>query len=443
MLLEFRTKNFKSFRDELVFSMTPAPKQKGLDYSILKEKIGVKTHKGLSSAVIYGPNASGKTNIIGAMDVLKSIIIRGHIRNEDNKSKSNPAANQLELIPNKSALKKTPVDFAIKFIANNLLFDYKLSLDLGGFLDEDYKREVISETLCVNEKMVFARHSTLEFGDLNIIKKYTINGFEENQKSALIFAKNNLNPTELFLMNGFKALFSSILVSIVSNWLEEKFMVFCRADQLQAKPSSSKKSTIYINSTINKAAHIFGINSNALGYFTDDDESDPKLVSLVGGKEGNMPIRAEVFESYGTIRFVNMFPLVMSALFTGGTLVIDEFDASLHPMALMNIVNIFHNDELNKKNAQLIFNTHNTIFLNSNLFRRDEIKFVERDDETFCSIHYSLSDFGTSGKDGVRNGGDYMKNYFVNQYGAIKDIDFTSLFENLLEIRGEENQNGE
>jgi AAA15 family ATPase/GTPase len=444
MLLEFRTKNFKSFQDELVFSMTPAPKQKGLDYSILKEKVGTKVHKGLSSAVIYGPNASGKTNIIGAMDVLKQIVLRGHIRNSDNKSKSNPAASNLELIPNRAAPKKTSVDFAIKFFTSGALFEYRLSLDLGGFLDEDYKRKVLLESFFMNEKMVFSRNASLEFGDLSIIKKYAIIGFEENERSLFKIAKNNLNPSELFLMNGFKAMFSSKLADIIKSWFEDKFMVFCRADALQALPSkNSKKSTILISKTINQAAQIFGVNSNALGYLTNDEESDPKLVSLVGGDEGNRPIQAEVFESYGTIRFVNMFPMVMSALVTGGTLVIDEFDASLHPMALMSIVNIFHNDELNKKKAQLIFNTHNPIFLNANLFRRDEIKFVERDENTFCSIHYSLSDFGTSGERGVRNRAEYMKNYFVNQYGAIKDIDFTSVIEDLLESRGELNEDVE
>ncbi|MNM11388.1 hypothetical protein D3C81_215430 [compost metagenome] len=442
MLLEFRTKNFKSFKDEMVFSMTPAPKQKGLDYSILKEKIASKEYKCLSSAVIYGPNASGKTNIISAMDVLKNIILRGHIRNGDSKSKANPAANQLELIPNRAVPKNTPVDFEIKFIANSLVFDYCLSLDLGSFLDEDYKRKVISEVFSVNEKLVFSRNSSLEFGDLNVIKKYAIVGFEENEKSLFNLAKNNLNPSELFLMNGFKIMFSSKLSNIFKNWLEDKFMVFCRADSLHSLPLNSKKATIYVNSTINEAARIFGINSNALGYLANDDDSEPKLVSLVGGGGGNMPVQAEVFESYGTIRFVNMFPIIMSALVNGSTLVIDEFDASLHPMALMSIVNIFHNDEVNKKKAQLIFNTHNPIFLNSNLFRRDEIKFVERDDDTFCSTHYSLSDFGTSGRNGVRNGGEYMKNYFINQYGAIKDIDFTSVFENLLESRGELVENG-
>ncbi len=114
-------------------------------------------------------------------------------------------------------------------------------------------------------------------------------------------------------------------------------------------------------------------------------------------------------------------------------MVVDEFDPSIHPMALMNIITLFHNDELNTRKAQLVFNTHNPIFLNSNLFRRDEIKFVDRDDETHCSTHYSLSDFGTAGAKGVRLTEDYMKNYFVDRYGAIKSIDFASVIKNYLE----------
>ena len=62
MLLEFKTKNYKSFVEEASFSMVAAPKQKGLDYSLMKTKIKGKEIKGLSSSVIYGPNAAGKTN---------------------------------------------------------------------------------------------------------------------------------------------------------------------------------------------------------------------------------------------------------------------------------------------------------------------------------------------------------------------------------------------
>ena len=107
----------------------------------------------------------------------------------------------------------------------------------------------------------------------------------------------------------------------------------------------------------------------------------------------------------------------------------DELDASIHPMAIMSIIKIFHNNEINIKGAQLIFNTHNPIFLNNTLFRRDEIKFVEKEDKR--STLYSLSDFKTNGKNGVRNSEDYMKNYFINKYGAIKNIDFSEYLKNM------------
>jgi AAA15 family ATPase/GTPase len=139
-----------------------------------------------------------------------------------------------------------------------------------------------------------------------------------------------------------------------------------------------------------------------------------------------------LFESFGTIRFINLFPLILRTLTHGGVLIVDEFDASIHPTVLMNIITIFHNDEININNAQLVFNTHSPILLNSNLFRRDEIKFVDRDPETHFSTHYSLSDFGTSGSASVRTTDDYMKNYFVDRYGAIKDVDLSSLIRNLI-----------
>lgn len=98
----------------------------------------------------------------------------------------------------------------------------------------------------------------------------------------------------------------------------------------------------------------------------------------------------------------------------------------------LHLIDNFHNDNINIHGAQLIFNTHNPIFLNSNLFRRDEIKFVERDDDSHYSTLYALSDFGTTGDRGVRKHEDYMSKYFISQYGAIKDIDFTPIFEEIL-----------
>ena len=135
MLLEFRTRNYKSFADEMVFSMTPAPKQKGLDYSVLTQKAGSKDYKGLCSAVIYGPNASGKTNVIGAMDTFKSIVLRGNINNADAVS-LNVAASSLELVPNCNG-SAAPTEFGIRFVDNGLFVDYSIIIDLGTFLDKD------------------------------------------------------------------------------------------------------------------------------------------------------------------------------------------------------------------------------------------------------------------------------------------------------------------
>jgi len=433
MLLEFKAANYKSFQNELVFSLSPAPKQKGLDYSVMNKQAGKNEYKGLCSAVIYGPNASGKTNIIGAMDTFKSIVLRGHIRNDADGSEPNAAAGTLELIPNNDCPTSLPVSFSITFIESGLHIEYGFSMELGNFLAAEHKRRILSETLKINKILVFTREKGLEFGVLDVIQDFFVNAFEQNAEGAIALAKSNLNDEELFLMNGFKNMFSSKLVATISDWLDKKFMVVYKANAMRLirKFSDPGKKSIYIETTLNEAADYFGINSNALGYMIDSENDEAKLYSLFSNSNKGKAIPAELFESYGTIRFINMFPLVVNALLNGCTLVADEFDASIHPMALMSIINIFHNDDINKNQAQLVFNTHNPIFLNANLFRRDEIKFVERDDETHLSTLYSLSDFGTAGKNGVRKNEDYMRNYFVDRYGAIKNIDFSPIFESL------------
>lgn len=434
MLLEFKTQNYKSFSEETIFSMVPAPKQKGLDYSVLSKKVKSKTLKSLSSSVIYGPNASGKTNIIGALDTFRAIVLRGNIRNSEEKSSPNTASYNLELIPNNKH-KDEPVSFSISFIENGLKFDYSVVMNLGNFLNDDKQRNIIREELYINDEMVFVRDDKLILGNFKNIKNYV--SVKSTDKSVFEIAENSLNKEELFLTNGFKLIISQGLVKEVTDWFKDKLMVIYRADSLQIirRFVDPQKKTVYVEQTTNKAAKEFGISSNDLGYVVSDDETEAKLCSLFKDLETGEAsvLAADIFESYGTVRFVNIFPLVIRAILTGGTLIVDEFDASIHPMALMSIINVFHNDDINKKGAQLVFNTHNPVFLNSNLFRRDEIKFVERDDETGFSTLYSLSDFGTTGENGVRKHEDYMKNYFVSRYGGIKDVDFSSIFEELLE----------
>ena len=428
MLLEFKTRNYKSFVEEMVFSMTPAPKQKGLDYSILSMQAGSKTYKGLSSAVIYGPNASGKTNVIGAMDTFRSIVLRGNIRNAD-ASSPNAAASTLELVPNCSGIKE-PTEFSVLFVDDGLTVEYSVKVDLGAFLDSDYPRKILEEKLSVNEKLVFCRNDELTVNLPSVIKAYVNKSIKKKTPKMLELAADSLSDTELFLTNGFKSIFAQELVKRILFWFSSKFIVVYRSDDMRLvrKFADPKANTIYVETTLTEAAREFGITGNALGYkSTGADDTDDTILCTIFG---NKLLPAEMFESYGTIRFINEFPLVILVLMNGGTLVMDEFDASIHPMALMNIINIFHNDDINKNQSQLIFNTHNPIFLDASLLRRDEIKFVEREEATGNSVHYALSDFKTA--DGIRNGEDYMNNYFVSRYGAIKDVDFSPILEKVI-----------
>lgn len=442
MLLEFRAKNYKTFKDELVFSMAPMSRQKGLEYSILKENAGQKSVEALCSAVIYGPNASGKTNIIGAMDAFKSIVLRGNIRNSSEAKNPDIAAIMLEMIPNNILSEPEPVAFGIKFTTNGYLVEYSFSMDIGAFMDSAHARKVLSEQLKTDGKIVFERAGSDCLNVHSEESKMDIwsPAYLQNAESALTLAKSSLNDEELFLMNGFRTICSPKLVTVISDWLKDRFNVVYRADAVQFvhRYDNPENKSVHVEKALNDATKAFGMESGAIGYVADDKGKASKLYSIVErGNSGNIAIPSEYFESYGTVRFANLFPVVSEALMKGGTLVVDEFDASIHPMALMSIINVFHNDEINVNRAQLIFNTHNPIFLNNNLFRRDEIKFVERDEETHCSTHYSLSDFGTAGKGGVRKDDDYMKGYFVDRYGAIRDVDFSPIFEEVLPRKGE------
>lgn len=439
MLLEFRFQNYKSFLDESNFSMVAAPKQKGLDYSLIDVKNKGKKIKGLCSSVIYGANAAGKTTVIGAMDTFRTIILRGNIRNSEDIRSPNYAASNLSLIPNSALTDAAPVSFFIDFIVDKYRIQYSLAMNLGLFLDSKYERKILSETLRVNDNMIFER-KLMESGSTNLnvtpsrdVAAMFTKSAKADHASSVTIALESLDREELFLTGGFKLIFSQTLTKMIVDWVTDQFLVIYRADaaQLERRFTDSKKDSIYFSKTLNDAINLFGVNANPVGYVTTKDD-EAKLVSLLRtGSNQPIALSADIYESYGTLRFINIFPLVIRALQTGATLVVDEFDASIHPIALMNILNLFHNDEINTKHAQMIFNTHNPIFLNSNLLRRDEIKFVERDPDNHTSTLYALSDFGTSGDNAVRKDDDFLRNYLANQYGGISDVDFSSIFEAL------------
>ena len=135
--------------------------------------------------------------------------------------------------------------------------------------------------------------------------------------------------------------------------------------------------------------------------------------------------------SLGTVKAFNLAAHIFDALETGAVLMLDELDSRLHPLLTREIIRLFNSAETNPRNAQLVFNTHDTNLLGVRVYnpgldrsvyllRRDEIYFVEKNGE-MCSKIYSLIDFKKAGCS-VRKDASYEKDYLAGLYGAIPYI---------------------
>ena len=137
-------------------------------------------------------------------------------------------------------------------------------------------------------------------------------------------------------------------------------------------------------------------------------------------KVGNVPFILSGQESEGTIKMFELSPFIFNALNEGRTLIIDEFDSRFHPLLTKKIVELFNSES--NKNSQLIFTTHDTNLLSSEILRRDQIDFVEKD-KYGASHLYTLVEIK-----GVRNNASFEKDYIQGKYGAIPFLgNFSSL----------------
>ena len=322
------------------------------------------------------------------------------------------------------------------FTHGGMKYRYALSVFLGGFLEKDAGRYIDREQLYVGDTLIFDRtKDSVDKLKLDSVADYLNVGYElkdtEKTRKAM---SSNVTHDSLLLVTDFNSFCSKKLVAGIRQWFEEQFIVVNSADRTRFYPGMPEDDgRAMINVYINKIAQEAGIIGSDFAYVNDPETHTTKLMSVLQKTDHTVSgLDADRIESVGTMRLISIMPVIISALKSGAVLVMDELDASLHPMIVMNLITIFHNDEVNRKGAQLIFNTHNPIYLNHNLLRRDEIKFVERDKESKSSSLYALSDFRANGEASVRKTSDYMKNYFISRYGAIEDIDFTDIIADVL-----------
>lgn len=436
MLLEFSCDNFKSFREGFRFNMIPEKRMTELNYSLLSEMIESREITGLSASVIYGPNAAGKTSIVHAMSCMRQIFLRGNIRDASDDLSGDLVSGSLALAPFAFRDDAAPVRFDVTFTIHGVKYRYVISAFLGAFLEKNEERYIDQEQLYVDDALVFDRSKdSVNKLKLDSVKRFLNVGYElKDTEKIRKSMSNNITSDTLLLVTDFNSFCSKKMVSEIRRWFEEQFIVVNSADRTRFYPGMPvDDGRAMINVYINRIAQEAGIIGSDFAYVNDPETHTTKLMSVMQRTDEKLyGIDADRIESVGTMRLISIMPVIISALRQGAVLVMDELDASLHPMIIMNLITIFHNDRVNKKRAQLIFNTHNPIYLNHNLLRRDEIKFVERDRESKSSSLYALSDFKANGEASVRKTSDYMKNYFINRYGAIEDIDFTDIIADVL-----------
>ncbi len=435
MLVDYRFSNFRSFKEMTSLSMA-AGRQTTLNDNLIREY----DMRIIPSAVIYGANASGKSNIIMSLAVMKDIVLSGTLEADFLNLKN------LELYPFAYQETEKPMKFEIDFVFGGKRLQYGFEIEVSIFKKET--RRIVSEFLAYIDKsaqktLIYSR--TENKIQINKEKK-ALSLIEFNEKLLKEFEKKineNIDETELFLSRAFKSTISNELADLVIDFFKEELLVVSDFTLKKTNLTFSlgdipKKDFFAWNKILDGFVKNADFGPQGIALKSKESEnkesSNMELVSIYKYNDQNIVIPAELMESRGTLKLVD-FAIPFEKLFkSGGVFILDEFDAAIHPELIKGILALFNDSELNEAGAQLIFTTHNPIYLNYKIFRRDQIRFVEKDTGVYESVIYSLADFGS---EEVRNDHNFLINYFKGNYGALPFIDFSKLL-NSDSIEGDE-----
>ena len=401
MLIKFSFKNFKSFKNENCLDME-ATSLKEHEYNVAK----IDNNEYLKVSAIYGANASGKTNVIRAFDFMRIKVL------VDNRIPTNFNIEGRNI--NSYMMNDEPISLEVEMLTKNKDI-YRYGFSLKG-------NEIISEWL--QKKKINKFYDILERENDNA--KVQIGGkyktYPKVDKSSLFLSIYRSLHTD---DKDFKSVFDWFVNVQVLNFGEidfEGFMSDIVRPQMYSKIINNKR---YKEQLVNFIkAFDFGIEDIKITSNNDKikDEKETKMELIHRGRDGKIVVLPLDLESSGTIKMINLFDFLIEALKEGQILFIDELDAKLHPLLTRYIINLFHNSDTNIGNGQLIYSTHDTVNLNKDTFRRDEIWFTEKNRDGVSEIYalsdYILEDDKNSGRK-VRNDATYNKDYLTGRYGAI------------------------
>ena len=408
MLIRFSFKNFKSFKNENCLDME-ATSLKEHEYNVAKIDNG----EYLKVSAIYGANASGKTNLLQAFDYMKKRIL---VSDDSKKNSPIDEENVYSFMINND-----PIALEVEILAkNNKIYKY-------GF--EVLKDTIISEWLF--EKRVNKFYSIFERENNNVSMK-------PNKISDLV----NIDERTLFLNIYSKIDRNNEDFSNVYDWFVNSTYLDLGNPNFERFINNRVSLKILSDENYKKELLKFikTFDSGIEGIKTTPDsieavKSNNGIIDIEvihKGEKGEVKALPFYLESNGTRKMFHLFDFFMDALKNGMVLFVDELDAKLHPLLTRYIINLFHNSDTNKGNGQLIYSTHDTVNLNKETFRRDEIWFAEKDKDGISEIYalsdYILEDDKNAGKK-VRNDATYNKDYLTGRYGAIPvleefDIDY-------------------
>ena len=399
MLLEFKCSNHKSIKDKVSFSMIAG--SDNTSEELLKEFGNFRI---LRSAIIYGANGSGKSNFINALAFMCELV---------NSSINYQPGQEVFQACHKLSTMETPSEYNIQFVRNDIRYAYGFSV----------KKNVISDEYLYyfpkgRQVKIFERKEMeLKPGD-----RYK-NAFDvsisilKNNRLFLSCAANYSNVKEV--EEAFLFFNKDIVVynPEINNWTEYSI-------ELMQKNDMIKKAFVDILQALGTGIKDVKVKLEKvkLADLPQELQIPDALKTLIGSQEGNR-IEAKVVydqfevdlmseESAGVKRLFQMICPIIDILNQGKILICDELENSLHESVIFQIVQLFQYYKKDKF-AQLIFSTHDTSLLDSDLFRRDQVWFTQLNQDRATDL-YSLVEIKN-----VRKTENLKKGYVSGKYGAI------------------------
>jgi len=419
MFKEFKFGNFRSFKEEHVLSFEAmSQKRPELDCFNIEE---IGKDRILKTAVIYGHNSFGKSNIFKALSVMKTIIRQ--CTNPDYKI-------EVDNFKLDNESQNLPSIFEVTFLKKNITYRY-------GF--EVLKDKVVKEWLYkknVREVAIFQRkaaeNTSIELNtSYNRLKKY-IKFTRENELFLSSMIKNNeldeIKEIYDWILNNIKV-FSADRISETTTsklFLEKKLKkemilnalknVDLGIDNIEISEEEENldEMPVFFKEFIKE--QLKGKEEAVNKFFKTQEIFEHAIYDKEKNKINHANFEFRDKESEGTIKLYSIIGPVLDALENGYTLFIDELDSKLHHSITKYIVELFHDLSVNKNNAQLIFNTHDFYLLKEDIFRKDQIYFTNKNKFGESSL-YSLGDFK-----GIDKKSNILAHYLAGNFGAVGNI---------------------